>query len=65
MATEVLPKKSDIFKIGDIVVDLETNKHVKIIYGPFNKLYNYYFEVEDEKGKVYTVNMKRLSNSMI
>jgi transcription antitermination factor NusG len=65
MATEVLPKKSELFKVGDTVVDLEKNRHVKIIFGPFNKAYNYYFEVEDERGKVYTVNMKRLSNKMI
>ena len=50
----------DNYKIGDIVTDINANENVKILYGPFNKLYNYYFEVERQNGTVYTVNTRNI-----
>lgn len=46
------------YKVGDTVII--NNKKCNLIYGPYNIALNYYFEVEDEDGKVYPINTKTI-----
>lgn len=45
-------------KVGDIITI--NNHQCKLIYGPYNIALNYYWEVEDDEGKVYPVNTKTI-----
>lgn len=55
-------KEKIIFNINDFVINTNTKEKVKLLYGPFNKQYNYFFEVEDSNGKVFKLNTKNMKS---
>ena len=46
------------YDVGSIVYDTKNKDDVTILYGPFNKQYNYYYEVEGSNQTVYKLNNK-------
>ena len=54
--------KYDKPQVGETVIDINTGENVKIIFGPFSKQYNYYYEVENNKGQAYKLNFKHIKN---
>ena len=48
------------YEVGQIVYDIENKDNVTIIYGPFNKQYNYFYEVENSNKQVYKLNSKNI-----
>lgn len=53
-----MSEENQQYKLGDIVYI--NNMKCKLIYGPYNIALNYYYEVEDENGKVYPINTKTI-----
>lgn len=48
------------YEVGQVVYDIKSKDKVTILYGPFNKQYNYFYEVENSKNKVYKLNSKEI-----
>lgn len=46
------------YVVGDIIYDTENKEKVKVLYGPFNKQYAYFYEVENSNNQVYRINAK-------